>query len=203
LAERLVHLRPRNPVVVGLARGGVEVASEVSRVLAAPLEVLVARKVGAPTHPEYGIGAVAPGGISVFDQAAVRSLEISEEELSEITAREHAEVERRLEVYRGESPLELDSRCAILCDDGLATGITALAAVRYARSLHPSWLVFAVPVSSIQGGDLIAPEVDEFVAIETPPFFYAVGAWYDDFGQTTDAVVLRLLQQSQPKGYAS
>jgi putative phosphoribosyl transferase len=202
LAEALTHLENRNPCVLGLARGGIEVASEVSKRLHAPLEVLIARKVGAPSHPEYGIGAVAPGGISVYDRDAVSAIGISEEELTAITKREQDEVERRLTVYRGERPLDLHDRCAILCDDGLATGITALAAVRYAKSLQPAWLVFAVPVSSTQGAALISPEVDEFIAIETPPSLYAVGAWYEDFSQTTDEEVLDLLDQNHKRGYA-
>ena len=197
LAAALGHLRGCGPVVVGLARGGVEVASEVARALEAPLDVLIARKVGAPTNPEYGIGAVAPGGVSVFDQNAVGRLGIGQDELDHITRREVAEVERRLKVYRGDKPLELTGKCAILVDDGLATGITALAAARYARSLQPSRLVFAVPVSSEQGAALLKQEVDEFVALETPPLFYAVGAWYDDFAQTTDDELLELLRTAE------
>ncbi|MFI5384627.1 MAG: phosphoribosyltransferase [Fimbriimonadales bacterium] len=194
LAKALAHLQGSNPMVLGLARGGVEVAAEVAKALRAPLDVLVARKVGAPTNPEYGIGAVAPGGIAVFDHEAVRRVGVSDEDLAEITKREVAEVERRLRLYRGDVPLDLVGKCAILVDDGLATGITALASVRYARFLNPSKLVFAVPVSSTQGADLLRPEVDEFVALDTPPFFYAVGAWYDDFSQTSDEEVLELIQ---------
>lgn len=190
-------------MVLGLARGGVEVASEVARSLSAPLDVLVARKVGAPSNPEYGIGAVAPGGISAFDQDAVRRLEIPEEQLVRITQHEEAEVARRLMVYRGDKPLELKGRCVIVVDDGLATGITALAAVRYVKSLAPARLVFSVPVSSTQGAELISPEVDEFVALIMPPLFYAVGAWYDDFSQTTDQEVVELLQQNAARGYLS
>jgi putative phosphoribosyl transferase len=196
LARALMHLKECSPVVVGLARGGVEVASEVAKALNAPLDVLIARKVGAPINPEYGIGAVAPGGVAVFDEDAVNRLGIPEEELRDITLREVAEVERRLRVYRGDEPLHLEGKCVILVDDGLATGITALAAVRYARSLNPSKLVFAVPVSSVQGAEMISPEVDEFLALQTPPAFHAVGAWYEDFSQTTDEEVLDLLGQN-------
>lgn len=200
----LMHLQECSPVVVGLARGGIEVASEVAKELSAPLDVLIARKVGAPVNPEYGIGAVAPGGVSVFDEDAVDRLGIPDQELAEITLREVAEVERRLRVYRGDSHLDLKDHCVVIVDDGLATGITALAAVRYARSLQPSRLVFAVPVSSTQGAELIAPEVDEFIALETPPLFYAVGAWYDDFSQTTDEEVLTLMRQNaMQQGYLS
>lgn len=196
LSAALEHLKGGKTLVLGLARGGVEVASTVAEELGAELDVLIARKVGAPKHPEYGIGAVAPGSISVYDQKAVRRLGISTKELAEITRREVEEVERRLEVYRGNRSLELRGRCAILVDDGLATGITALAACRYARTLGPERLVFAVPVASQPGADLIRPEVDEFVALEIPPLFYAVGAWYSDFSQTTDEEVLNLLGQA-------
>lgn len=193
LASVLSHLKVRRPVVVGLARGGLEVASEVARLLEAPLDVLIARKVGAPHHPEYGIGAVAPGGISVYDRCAVARLAIQEDELTLITAAEVAEVERRLQLYRGNKPLDLSGKCVILVDDGLATGITALAACRYARSLAPARLVFAVPVSSEQGAALLRPEVDEFVCLEVPISFHAVGACYEDFTQTSDEEVLQLL----------
>jgi len=192
----LAHLKGPDTIVLGLARGGVEVAAQVAKALGAPLDVLVARKVGAPTHQEYGIGAVAPGGIAVFDQDAVHYACVSQEELERITAAEIEEVERRLRVYRGDRPLDLEGKCAILIDDGLATGITAVASARYARSLRPAKLVFAVPVSSSQGATLVRPEVDEFVALAIPPVFYAVGAWYNDFSQTTDEQVLELLGRS-------
>ena len=110
---------------------------------------------------------------------------------------------RRLREYRGDRDLDLNGKCVIVVDDGLATGITALAAVRYVRSLAPSRLVFAVPVTSPQGAVLIGAEVDEFVTLMTPPFFYAVGAWYDDFSQTTDAEVVELLDQSAAQGSLS
>ncbi|HVT11161.1 MAG TPA: phosphoribosyltransferase family protein [Fimbriimonadaceae bacterium] len=203
MAAALGHLKASKPVVLGLARGGVEVASEVASSLCAPLDVLVARKVGAPSNPEYGIGAVAPEGIDAFDEDAVRRLEINPEELAQITARERAEVMRRLKTYRGDRPLDLRGKNVILVDDGLATGITALAAVRYARSLGPARIVFAVPVSSSQGAELIGPEVDEFVTLSTPPLFYAVGAWYDDFYQTTDEEVVELLRKNAAQGYLS
>jgi len=193
LAERLCHLKGPKTIVLGLARGGVEVAAEVAKALDAPLDVLVARKVGAPTHPEYGIGAVAPGGIAVFDNEAVEQMGITPDELRSITQDEFEEVNRRLRVYRGDRPLDLAGHCAILIDDGLATGVTAVVAARYARSLAPQMLVFAIPVSSAQGANLVKREVDEFVALCTPPFFYAVGAWYEDFSQTTDEQVLALL----------
>lgn len=198
LGAALLHRESCRPVVLGLARGGVEVGSEVAKALDAPLDVLIARKVGAPTHPEYGIGAVAPGGISVYDQDAVDRLGISEEELAAITKREEAEVERRIRVYRGDAPLRLKGQCVVVTDDGLATGITAKAAVRYARSLEPSRLVFAVPVASEQGAALLRPEVDEFVTLSIPPLFYAVGAWYERFDQTDDETILRLLSQGSP-----
>src|SRR5439155_6984197 len=124
------------------------------------------------------------------------------EELRLITRREVAEVERRLKVYRGDRPLELKGKCAILVDDGLATGITAIASARYARSLGPSRLVFAVPVCSVQGANLLEQEVDELVCLQCPPLFYAVGAWYEDFSQTEDEEVIALLD-AHGKGYLS
>jgi putative phosphoribosyl transferase len=170
-------------------------ASEIARVLGADLDVIIARKVGAPRHPEYGIGAVAPGGVSVHDPRALHQLGLSEEDFQKLAEDEWAEVNRRLNTYRGERPpLELDGRTAILVDDGLATGVTAVAASRYARSLNPQRLVFAVPICTSQGREAVAKEVDEVVCLSQPEPFYAVGQWYQDFAQVEDEEVLELMR---------
>jgi predicted phosphoribosyltransferase len=202
LATALMRLEGEKPVVLGLARGGVVVAAEVARGLGASLDVMVARKVGAPSHPEYGIGAVAPGGGEVFDRNAVARLGISEEQLRALAARETVELERRLEAYRPErEPLDVADRTVILVDDGLATGITAIAAARYLRSLYPRRLVLAVPVCAPQSASNLADEVDEIVCLAQPERFYAVGQWYEDFSQTEDSEVLELLARAPNGGY--
>lgn len=197
LAAKLGDFVAQDCLVLGLARGGVEVAAEIARELNLDLDVLVARKIGAPWQPEFGIGAVAPDGTTVFDPATLAMISLPPEELEKLAEKEAAEVRRRLEEYRGgKPPLNVAGRCVILVDDGLATGITALAAARYIRKLSPSNLVFAVPVCSSPAAALLEPEVDRFVCLLKPAAFYAVGQWYRDFDQTSDEEVRELLQST-------
>jgi putative phosphoribosyl transferase len=200
LAQKLMHLEGEQPVVLGLARGGVEVAAPIAEALQAPLEVFVARKLGAPGQSELGIGAVAPGGVRILDDRLIERLGISEIDLDRITARELEEVERRLAAYRGDQkPVELSGRVAILVDDGLATGVSAKAAVRSLRLQNPSRIVLAVPVCSESGVALLEAEADDVICSSMPELFYAVGLWYEDFGQTSDATVLRLLDEARTR----
>lgn len=199
LSGRLENYRDESPIVFALPRGGVPVAAEVSTALGAPLEVLVARKLGAPGQPEFGIGAVAPGGVRVVNELAVDRLGIPDDYLDEVTERETKEVERRLRYFRGELPEpEVEGRTAILVDDGLATGVTARAAVKYLRSREPGRLVLAVPVCAVQTEEMIRPEVDEMVCLETPPDLGAIGFWYRDFEQVPDEEVIEVLRASRP-----
>src|SRR5918997_2036781 len=198
LAERLSRYRDERPVVFALPRGGVPVAYEISRALGVPLEVLVARKLGAPGQPEFGIGAVAPDGVRVLNEEVVRRLGIPDEYVERITERETAEVERRLRHFRGERPEpEVRGRTVILVDDGLATGVTARAAVRALRRLEPRRLVLAAPVCAAQTAELLGPEVDELVCLEAPPDLGAIGFWYRDFSQTSDEEVIELLERAR------
>ncbi len=185
----------KNPIVLALPRGGVPVGFEVARTLAAPLDVVVVRKLGVPWQPELAMGAIASGGVRILDEKLIRQQGIPSEEIERIAAREVQEVERRELLYRGNRPaLELRSRPVILVDDGLATGSTMLAAVKCVKSLQPSAVIVAVPVASRQACVLIRDEADECVCLATPTPFMAVGEWYQDFRQTSDAEVRELLQ---------
>ena len=196
LAERLAPYAEERPVVFALPRGGVPVGAEVSRSLGAPLEVIVSRKLGAPDQPEFGIGAVAPGGVRVLNERAVRALGIEEDYLEMISARELAEAERRLKLFRGDRPYpDLERRTAILVDDGLATGVTARAALLALRRMNPRRLVLAVPVCALQTAELLRPEADDLICLLAPDNLEAVGLWYRNFEQTSDEEVVRLLEE--------
>jgi len=198
LAERLSRFRDERPVVFALPRGGVPVGYEISRSLEVPLEVFVARKLGAPGQPEFGIGAVAAGGVRVLNEDVVRRLGIPEDYVERITERETAEVERRMHLFRGDrAEPEVRGRTVILVDDGLATGVTARAAIRALRRLEPRRLVLAAPVCAAQTAELLGPEVDELVCLEAPPDLGAIGFWYRDFSQTSDEEVIELLERAR------
>jgi putative phosphoribosyl transferase len=198
LAERLAPYAEERPVVFALPRGGVPVGAEVSRSLGAPLEVIVSRKLGAPGQPEFGIGAVAPGGVRVLNERAVRALGIEEDYLEMISARELAEAERRLKLFRGDRPYpDLERRTAILVDDGLATGVTARAALLALRRMNPRRLVLAVPVCALQTAELLRPEADDLICLLAPANLEAVGLWYRNFEQTSDEEVVRLLEEGR------
>jgi predicted phosphoribosyltransferase len=190
------------PVVLALPRGGVPVAAEVARALGAPLEVLVARKLGAPHQPELGIGALAEGGVRVVDPAAVRALHLAPADVEAVATREAAELDRRVHRYRGDRPLpDLAGRTAVVVDDGLATGVTASAALRAAVAAGPARLVLAVPVGSPDTATRLAAEHGvEVVCLEQPWDLRSVGRWYRDFAQTTDDEVLALLAAGRAAG---
>jgi putative phosphoribosyl transferase len=198
LAGRLARYRDEIPMVFALPRGGVPVGYEISRSFGVPLEVFVARKLGAPGQPEFGIGAVAPGGVRILNEDVVRRLGIPEDYLERVTERETAEVERRLRHFRGERPEpDVRNRTVILVDDGLATGVTARAAVKALRQREPRRLVLAAPVCAAQTAELLGPEVDDLVCLEAPSDLGAIGFWYRDFAQTSDEEVIELLERSR------
>jgi putative phosphoribosyl transferase len=182
-----------DPLVLALPRGGVPVAKEVAARLGAPLEVLVARKIGAPGHPELGIGAIAEGG-AIVGSDLVRTLRLSRDDFERLALRESGELVRRVERYRGGRPLPVvRDRDVVLVDDGLATGVTAEAALLALRAHEPRRLLLAVPVASPDTAHRLVPPADEVVCVLAPRDLMAVGLWYDDFTQTTDAEVLELL----------
>ncbi len=194
LAGELRRRAWTDPLVLGLARGGMPVAAVVARRLGAELDVAVARKIGAPGRREYGVGAVTPDGPAIYDPAVLRALELTAARMARTEARERAEARRRLERYRaGRAPAAITGRDVILVDDGLATGVTATAALRALRPARPRTLVFAVPVAAPGAAARVRQEADDVVCVAEPPGFRAVGQWYADFRQTDDEEVLALL----------
>lgn len=206
LAARLVALDLHDPVVLGLPRGGVPVAAEVARRLGAPLDVIVARKVGAPGQAEFGIGALAEGiaggaEIEVHDPSLLRLLGIDDARYAGLVDIERVELRRRVDRYRGTRVLpDVRGRDVVVVDDGLATGVTAEASLRSLRGGGPHRLVLAVPVGAPDSIERLGRIADDVVAVLAPGDFDAVGRWYVDFGQTTDAEVTDLLGTLGPHG---
>ena len=191
LAARLADLPAEGAVtVVALPRGGVPVGAELAAALGAPLELCLVRKLGAPGNPEFAIGAIAGGGVTVLHEETVRALGVDAAALGRITAAEAAELARREARYRrGRAPLPLAGRVVVLVDDGLATGATMQAAVAAARREHPARVIVAVPVASAEALRLVGGLVDRCVALLLPEPFGSVGAWYDAFPDVGDAEV--------------
>jgi predicted phosphoribosyltransferase len=170
------------------------VASEIARTIGAPLDVLVVRKVGAPQHREFGIGAIAEGGVTVRDESAMRMVGVSAERFEQLAEDERRELERRVRLYRGDRALpDVTGHDVVLVDDGLATGVTAEAAIHAVRGLGARRVVLAAPVSAADTAARLATIAD-VICVATPARFSAVGEWYDDFGQTSDSEVLEVLR---------
>ncbi|MPZ87329.1 MAG: phosphoribosyltransferase [Nitriliruptorales bacterium] len=204
LALRLRGEHLTDPIVLALPRGGVPVAFEVAKGLNAPLDVTVTRKIGAPSRPELAVGAIAEGGEPELDRDMLNALRLTPRELAPTIALERAELERRMKHYRGDRQApEIQGRTVLLIDDGLATGSTARAAVRSLRRRGPRRLVLAVPVCPPETARRLQEEADDVISLLTPPDFRAVGVWYVDFGQTSDAQVMTLLEQARRDARAS
>ena len=198
LAAQLEKYRDRNPIVLGLPRGGVPVAFEIARELNAPLDVIVARKIGAPMQPELGIGAIAQGDVMVLDHDTIRYLGLSRDDISRAAQIEISEMRRRLEEYRGDAGLpDVSGRTVILVDDGLATGVTMIAALKAVRQGNPDRIVIAVPVCARETVRSIERMGVDVVCSSTPEIFRAVGIWYRNFTQTSDAEVIELLEEAR------
>jgi predicted phosphoribosyltransferase len=184
------------PVVLGLPRGGVVLAAPVARRLGAPLDVAVVRKLGHPRRRELGVGAIAEDGVRVLNEALIARLQVTPEELDAVTAAERAEMDRRAVLYRrGRGRIPLTGRTAIVVDDGLATGYTALAACASVRRRGAAQTVLAVPVGSREALELLRPAVDILVCLAVPVGFEAVGQAYRSFDQVSDEAVLAALHE--------
>jgi predicted phosphoribosyltransferase len=198
LARRLRHYAHRPDVLVlALPRGGVPVAYEVARALDVPIDVFLVRKLGVPGQEELAMGAIATGGVRVLNDEVVRALQIPDEIIDSVAETEWRELERRERAYRDDRPLpEVRGRTVILIDDGLATGTTMRAAVAALRQQGPKRIVVAVPLAAVLSCEDFRDLVEEVVCVQTPEPFYAVGSWYDDFTQTSDAEVHALLEHA-------
>ena len=199
LAGLLQQYAGRSDVIVlGLPRGGVPVAAVVAGALGAPLDVFIVRKLGVPGHRELAMGAIASGGARVLDHALIEQLDITAREIAEVAADEEQELARREGLYRhGFEPLAVSGRVAILVDDGLATGSTMRVAVQAVRNLGPSAVVVAVPVGSEQACRGLEQIADRVICARVPRDFRAVGQWYLDFSETSDADVRRELEAAR------
>ncbi|WP_329124298.1 phosphoribosyltransferase family protein [Streptomyces sp. NBC_01353] len=198
LAARLDHLKGHDVVVLGLPRGGVPVAEQVADALGAPLDVCLVRKLGVPFQPELAMGAIGEGDVRVLNDNVLVETGVSDRDVAAVEERERALLRRRAERYRGTTPpARLDGRTAVVVDDGLATGATALAACRVVRARGAARIVLAVPVAPAGWPARIGGEADETASVHEPEFFYAIGQFYEDFSQTADEEVLACLARNR------
>jgi len=197
LAVQLLSLAQEKPIILALPRGGVPVAVEVARALDAPLDVLTVRKLGAPQNPELGVGAVAEDGTAVLDAEMARRVGMTQAQLDRTLEREQRELHRRMERFRdGWAPLDVSGRTVVVVDDGLATGLTDLAAVRALRRRGAGRIIVAAPVGSREALAMLSEEADRVVLLSTPRALLGVGRWYRDFSPVSDEEVLALLSDA-------
>ncbi|MCJ7620293.1 MAG: phosphoribosyltransferase [Anaerolineae bacterium] len=196
LAGELASLKGTpNLIVLAIPRGGVVVGHEIAQVLNAPLDVYITRKIGAPHNPELAIGAVASDGTLLIDHQLARRLAVSQSYIDQESARQTQEINRRLVEYRGERPSpDLAGKVVILVDDGVATGATTLATIKAIKSQQPLQLILAIPVGPRDSIESLRQEVDQLYCLHAPEVFWAVGAFYNVFDQTSDEEVKALLE---------
>lgn len=198
LAEKLKKYTDDKPIILALPRGGVILGYAVAKALKAPLDVIVPRKIGAPYHPEFGVGAIAPNGVRIINSDTINLLKISDSEIEEITELETLEMNRRIKLYRKDlPPLDVNGKTVIVVDDGIATGVSTRAAIMSIKKMSPQKIVLAVPVCPPETTAKFQKEVDEFICLNEFPDFFAVSAYYNNFEQTSDAEVINLLQKAK------
>lgn len=194
LAEKLLHLKPEDPLLLAVPRGGVAVAVPIARRLDAKLSVLVTRKIGHPLNPEVAIGAVMPDKSAVWDRPAITRLGLTEEKMAHMVETNYNEIQRRMRSFTGsDKPPHTTDRTVVLIDDGIATGYTIYAAVEWLKTTHPAKIVIAAPVAPPEVIHNLITEVDEVVCPLQPDDFMAVGMYYEDFSQTEDSEVTLIL----------
>jgi putative phosphoribosyl transferase len=201
LAAALSRFRDQDPAVLALPRGGVPVAFEIARAVDAPLDLVVARKIGVPFQPELAMGAVVNGDtpIVVRNDDVIAVAGIDEADFEAVCRRETDEIRRRRDRYLGDrAPVDVAGKTAIVVDDGIATGATVRAALRATRTRLPKRLVLATPVAPNDTLKELRSEVDEIVCLESHEFFGSIGAYYDDFSQVSDDEVIALLAAAKP-----
>lgn len=198
LALELFVFKKEKPFVLAMPRGGVPIGYEIAKVLHAPLSVIIVRKIGLSSNPEFGIGAIAEGGIKVLDKTTIEMMGVDEEELKDTIKLEEDELKRRVEMYRDGQPLpDFAGKTVILVDDGMATGITAKAAIESVKKLNPQKIILASPVCALDTAESLQSKVDRVICLITPFQFSAVAFWYRNFSQISDEEVVNLLIKAQ------
>lgn len=197
LAKSLIKYKNQpNTIVIGLPRGGVVVAYEVAKTLNLPLDITCPRKISAPSNPEFAIGAITETGQGIFNERVIQQLQISQTYLNEAVENEKAEAQKRLKKFRGNMiPRNFKDKVAIIIDDGLATGSTMKAAILSMHASGTAQIIVGIPVSPPDTLNEIRSMVDNVVCLDTPPFFQAVGQFYQSFDQTSDSEVIELLKE--------
>lgn len=197
LAKKLKKYKDSKTIVLGIPRGGVVIASEISKALRIPLNIIVVRKISHPFHPEFGLGAVAEVNIEIFDEKTMKDLGVSKKDLKEVVKKEKLELKRRVKVYRvGKKFPDLSGSTVILVDDGLATGVTAKAAIKAVRKNNPGRIIFATPVSSDDIAREVEAMVDNFLCLQVVSDLSAISLWYEEFYPVEDSEVLEILDSS-------
>ncbi len=195
LSDKLIRFKGRKAIILALPRGGVPVGHEIANRLDLPLEIIISRKIGAPLNPELGIGAISENDSLVINQSTVDLLGITQKQIQEIISEQKKELERRVMLYRnGRSLLDMSGKSIILVDDGLATGVTAQAAVKALKKQNPKNIIFAAPVCALKSVNQLKREVDAVFCLSSPDDLQSVGIYYRNFDQLTDEEVIKLLR---------